>query len=56
MSVEQMRAHPYLNFHRAKAIADYRRLHGPLQSLQDLRLLKDFPADVIEQLEPYVEF
>ena len=56
MSVEQMRAHPYLNFHRAKAIADYRRLHGPLQSLQDLRLLKDFPADVIEKLEPYVEF
>ena len=56
LSVEQMRAHPYLNFYRAKAIADYRRLHGPLQSLQDLRLLKDFPAEVIEQLEPYVEF
>jgi DNA uptake protein ComE-like DNA-binding protein len=40
----------------AKAITDYRRLHGPLKSLNDLRLSKDFPHDVIDRLTPYVEF
>jgi DNA uptake protein ComE-like DNA-binding protein len=35
---------------------DYRRLHGNLKSLQDLRLSKDFPPEVIERLTPYVSF
>jgi DNA uptake protein ComE-like DNA-binding protein len=56
LSVEQLRAHPYLDFHQAKAIADYRRLHGPLHSLHDLHLLKDFSTEAIERLQPYVEF
>ena len=56
LSVEKLRAHPYLDFHKAKAIADYRRLHGPLHSLQDLHLLKDFSPETIERLQPYVEF
>ena len=40
----------------ARAITDYRRLHGPLHSLNDLRLSRDFPQEVITRLEPYVEF
>ena len=56
LTLNELRRHPYLNFYRAKAITDYRRLHGPLKSLQDLRLSKDFPPEVIKRLEPYVDF
>jgi DNA uptake protein ComE-like DNA-binding protein len=56
VALQQLRRHPYINFYRAKAIMDYRRLHGNLKSLQDLRLSKDFPPEVIERLTPYVSF
>ena len=56
LTLQQLRRHPYINFYRAKAIMDYRRLHGNLKSLQDLRLSKDFPPEVIERLAPYVSF
>lgn len=56
LSLDELRKHPYINFYRAKAITDYRRLHGPIKSLQDLRLSKDFPPEVITRLEPYVEY
>ena len=56
LSVEQMRKHPYLNFYQAKAIYDYRRLKGPLHSLQEMSLTGKFTSDDIERLAPYVEF
>lgn len=56
LSLEQLRKHPYLNFYQAKAILDYRRLHGPIKSLNDLRLSKDFPQAAIDRLLPYVEY
>ena len=40
----------------ARTITDYRRLHGSIRSLNDLRLSKDFPPEVIARLEPYVEY
>ena len=56
LTLNQLQRHPYINFYQAKAITEYRRLRGPLQSLQDLKLLKDFPPEAIQRLEPYVEF
>ena len=56
LSLSELKRHPYINYYRARAITDYRRLHGPLQSLNDLSLSKDFPPEVIRRLEPYVEF
>ena len=54
LTLNELRKHPYLSFYQAKAITDYRRLHGPLKSLQDLRLSPDFPPEAIKRLEPYV--
>lgn len=54
LSLNELKRHPYINYYQAKAITDYRRLHGPLHSLDDLRLLPDFPAEAIKRLEPYV--
>ena len=56
LSLNDLKKHPYINFYMARAITDYRRLHGPLKSLQDLRLSKDFPQEVISRLTPYVVF
>ena len=56
LSLNELKRHPYINYFMARAITDYRRLHGPLHSLSDLRLSRDFPQEVIERLEPYVEF
>jgi hypothetical protein len=55
-SLSQLRRHPYMNFYRAKAVCDYRRLKGKLTTLSQLHLLKEFTPDVIERLRPYVEF
>ena len=56
LSLKALRHHPYINYYQAKAIVDYRRLRGPLHSLYDLRLSKDFPPEEIKRLEPYVAF
>lgn len=56
LSLNDLKRHPYINYFQARAIMDYRRLHGPLKSLDDLRLSKDFPPEAIARLTPYVEF
>ena len=56
LSLNELKCHPYINFYQARAITDYRRLHGPIHSLQDLRLSKDFPPEAIERLLPYVAY
>ncbi|MBR0263509.1 MAG: helix-hairpin-helix domain-containing protein [Prevotella sp.] len=56
LSLNELKRHPYINFYQARAITDYRRLHGSIHSLQDLRLSKDFPPEAITRLEPYVEY
>lgn len=56
LSLSQLKRHPYINYYQAKAITDYRRLKGPLHSLDDLRLLQDFTAQDMERLRHYVEF
>ena len=56
LTLSQLRRHPYIGFYQAKTIIDHRRLHGPLRSLDELRLYKDFPPETIERLRHYIEF
>lgn len=56
MTLDELKRHPYINFFQAKAITDYRRLHGPLHSLNELHLSKDFPPEAIKRLLPYVAY
>ena len=56
LSVDELKRHPCLNYYQARAITDYRRKHGPLKSLDDLRLLPDFSEDQLRRLAPYVAF
>ena len=56
LTVDELRRHPYLNYYQAKAIADYRRLHGPIKSLRELSLCRDFTPQAISRLEPYIAY
>ena len=56
LSLNDLKRHPYINYYQARVITDYRRLHGPIQSLDDLRLSKDFPQEAIDRLKPYVAY
>ena len=56
LSLNELKRHPYINFYQAKAITDYRRLHGNIHSLNELRLLKDFTPEVIKRLTPYIAY
>ena len=56
LSLNELKRHPYINYYQARAITDYRRLHGPIQSLDDLRLSNDFPQEAIDRLRPYVAY
>ena len=55
-TLNQLKAHPYLNFYQAKAITDYRRLHGPLQNIQQLRLMEEFTPEDLSRLAPYLAY
>ena len=56
LTLNEMIRHPYIGFYRAKAIIDYRRLYGKINSLDDLKLNKHFTPEAIEKLKPYVMF
>lgn len=56
LSLSELKRHPYINYYQAKAIVDYRRLHGHIDDLRQLSLSKDFPPEAIKRLEPYVEY
>ena len=56
LSLNDLKRHPYINFYQARAIVEYRRLHGLIGSLADLRLLPEFPPETIARLEPYVSY
>ena len=56
LNLNELKKHPYINFYMARAIVDYRRLHGHIESLQQLKLLPYFTPEAIEHLEPYVEY
>lgn len=55
-TVAQLGRHPYMGYTRARAIEDYRRVHGAIRSIDELRLLPDFTEAAIARLQPYIEY
>lgn len=56
LSLSELQRHPYINFYQARDIVTYRRLHGRIESLQQLSLLRDFTPEAIERLLPYIDY
>lgn len=55
-SVEELRAHPYLDARKAAAIISYRAQHGEFQTVEELYEIKALSEEVIEKLKPYLSF
>lgn len=56
LPLNRLRKHPYIGFYQARTIIEYRRVHGRINSLDDLKLSNDFSPETISRLRPYVEF
>lgn len=54
--VERLRNHPYINFYQAKAIVEYRKKKGVLNSLKPLALYEEFTQEDLEKINHYVCF
>lgn len=51
-----LQQHPYLNWRQAKAIINYRELHGPFGGIEDMKKLHLLSDDLCNKLIPYLEY
>ena len=56
LSTRRLMKHPYMGYYRASEIADYRRVHGPIRSIEVLKSLPHFTEEDILRLAPYLSF
>ena len=56
MSLSRLKRHPYINYYQARAITDYRRLHGEIKDIKELKLMKEFTEFDLNRIEPYIEY
>ena len=55
-SPERLQRHPYLRYHQAKAIYDFRRKKMHIRSLEELRSVTDLTDTDLLRLTPYLSF
>lgn len=56
LSVQRLMRHPYITFYQARALVEYRKVHGPLKGFEELQQIEGFEGDKTERLRPYLEF
>ncbi len=56
VSLEKLRAHPYLSFYQAKVIVELRKAKGSLRSLDELSKFEEFKPEDLERLKWYLSF
>jgi competence ComEA-like helix-hairpin-helix protein len=52
--LDDMKTHPYIRYHLANAIVQYRTQHGNFLSIPDLKKIMTVTADAYKKMEPYV--
>lgn len=57
-SVDRLRSHPYINFYQAKAIYEYRKNEGEIQSIEECKKMEDesLTPEFWEKVKPYIGF
>jgi DNA uptake protein ComE-like DNA-binding protein len=55
-TVEELAAHPYLDYREASALAAYRYQHGKFESALDVAKVLGLKPGTMEKLEPYLDF
>lgn len=56
LSLEKLRAHPYINYYQARTIIDYRHKYGKIKNLDELKLSPYFTEDDLKRIKPYIEY
>ncbi|MEI6947061.1 helix-hairpin-helix domain-containing protein [Paraflavisolibacter sp. H34] len=51
---DELKAHPYIQWHLANAIVEYQLQHGPYQSVEELKKIHLLDATTMEKIRPYV--
>ena len=54
--LDKLRAHPYLNFYKAKILIEHRRTKGAIKSLSQLALYEEFAEKDLNRLSAYISF
>ena len=55
-SISELRAHPYMNFYKAREIVEYRERNGRIKNPAQLSFFEEFSGQDLERLEPYLCF
>ena len=55
-SIDEMKAHPYINYSIANAIFQYRQQHGSFNSIDDLKKIMTIDDEFINKISPYLAF
>ena len=55
-SLEELRAHPYINYYQAKVMVEHRRKKGKITSLSQLSLYEEFTEKDLQRIFPYISF
>lgn len=55
-TVEELAAHPYIDYREASAIVAYRFQHGKFEKAKDLEKVLAIKSEKLEKLSPYLDF
>lgn len=55
-SLAQLRQHPYLDYHQALAIIDYRKNVGPIHNADDLLKINLIDLPTARKISPYIQY
>ena len=55
-SLDQLRNHPYLDYHQARAIIEYRKKLGPIQNQDDLLKINLIDYHTARKISPYIQY
>jgi DNA uptake protein ComE-like DNA-binding protein len=55
-SLQQLKAHPLINYTQATDILRYRRLNGNIRSVNDISNLPSFTPEQLARLKPFLLF
>lgn len=53
-SVHTLKSHPYLSYNQARAIFNYREVHGVYKQVEDIKAIKILPDSTFDKLKPYI--
>lgn len=54
-SAEELRLHPYIKYHIANALVEYRKQHGNYQSPEEVRKIMIITDEIYQKLQPYLK-